>query len=297
MDRGTRTDWIADRALRGLIGGALVLPYAARVRAMGATTRRLLGPLAGYGARARANLAAIRPDLTEAERRRIADAALDNMGRTLIENYGWRDLRARLAATVPAGEGLAALAAARAEGRPVIFVTGHFGNYEAPRHVLTRMGHEIGGLYKPMGNPFFDAHYSRTMQDISGPVFAKGTGTIGFARHLRGGGMATLLFDVRDTTGTAIPFLGRPAWTSLAAAQFALRFDAELIPYFGRRRANGLDFDVDVEAPIPRSDPLEMTGEMTRRLEARIVADPGQWFWIHRRWQAPSRGRAVSARR
>ena len=69
---GTRTDWIADRAMRGLIAGAHGLPYPARVAAMGRLSRRAVAPLAGYRRRALANLALIWPDMPEARRRAIA---------------------------------------------------------------------------------------------------------------------------------------------------------------------------------------------------------------------------------
>ena len=289
MTEGSRQDWITDRVLRGLIGTAQALPYQRRVGMMGALTRRIIGPIAGYRKRSMANLTAIWPELDHAARRRIANAVNDNLGRTLIENYSANDLSRHLATTDASGAGLAPLELAREQGRPVIFVTGHFGNYEAPRHVLTRMGYTIGGLYKPMSNPYFNAHYAKTLQDISGPVFEKGSkGTMGFSRLLKSGGMATLLFDVADTSSETLPFLGKDAHTSQSAATLALRFNALLVPYFGTRR-NKTDFDVEVEAPIAHSDPKTMTAEMNARLERRVIADPGQWFWVHRRWKVSGR--------
>lgn len=299
--KGTTGDWIADRAMRGLIAAALALPYRWRVPAMGWIMAQLIAPLAGYRRRAMSHLAFAWPDMSLRDRRRLADAVSDNSGRTLIENYGTADLRARLADTVPTGPGLAALGQARAAGRTVIFVTAHYGNYEVPRHVLTARGYTIGGLYKRMRNPFFNAHYVRTMEGISGPVFEKGRrGTMGFARLLRGktgaGGMATILFDIYDHHGPEVDFLGHPAPTSTSAADLALRFDALLVPYFGIRQPNGLDFEVLIDTPIPHGDPVDMTRAMTRALEARIAADPGQWFWVHRRWKPGLRDRRRSAR-
>ena len=284
---GTRADWLQDRALRALIAGMNALPYATRIAAMGRIVAHGVGPLAGYRSRAMTHLAASYPDMSKADRRDLAIRVCDNFGRTLMENYANRDFAAHLRDTIPTGDGLSPLAEARAAGRPVIFVTGHFGNFEAPRHVLTRDGLTIGGLYRPMANAFVDSHYRETMTSWGGPVFAQGgRGTIGFARHIKGGGMGTLLFDVHVSRAPAIPFMGRPALTSLAAAEMALRFDALLVPYFGIRKPDGLSFNVVVEAPIPHADPLTMMTEATRRLEARIDRNPEQWFWVHRRWKA-----------
>ena len=280
------TDRLTNAALRGLIGAALALPYTWRVPLMGWVMARIIGPLAGYRRRAMRNLARIYPQMGPAARLKLARGVLDNAGRTIIENYSGTALARQLADAPISGGGLAAVAAARASGRPVIFVTAHFGNYEAPRHVLLARGYSVGGLYRPMSNPYFNSHYVRTMQGVSGPVFDKGPrGTMGFARFLRGGGMATILFDVHSEAGTMMPFLGEPAMTATSAAQFALRFDALLIPYYGIRQPDGLRFRIEVSDPIPPSDPVTMTRAMTAGLEAQIAANPAQWFWVHNRWK------------
>lgn len=277
--------WLQDRLVRGLIAAALALPYGFRIRAMGALMRRVVGPLAGYRRRALDNLALIWPDMALPERRAIADAALDNAGRALIENYSTVEFTRRAAGIVPKGPGLDALKAAEAQGRPVILVSGHFGNYEAARAALVARGHVIGGLYRPMSNRYFNAHYVRTMEAFGGPVFPQGrAGTAGFVRHLKSGGLLVLLFD-QHAVGAQISFLGHPAHTALSAAELALRYGADLIPFYATRQPDGLSFAVELEAPVPHSTAVEMTTALTRSLEARVRAHPGQWFWIHRRWK------------
>jgi KDO2-lipid IV(A) lauroyltransferase len=179
---------------------ARALPYERRVAFFGRLARGVAGPLGGYRARALANLARVRPDWPEALRREVAEACLDNFGRTVVENYSAAELRERLEDTPLTGDGPPHLEAARAEGRAVVFVTGHFGNHEAPRHVLDRMGFRVGGLYRRMRNPLVDRHYAGTVEGVSGPVFPRGRrGTAGFVRHLARGGMATVLFDLHVT--------------------------------------------------------------------------------------------------
>ena len=124
-------------------------------------------------------------------------------------------------------------------------------------------------------------------------AFAKGRrGNLGFVRHIAGGGMAMILFDLHDPAGVAIPFLGRPAMTATTAADLALRYDALLVPAFGIRRDDGLSFDCAIEEPIPHATAPAMMAEATARLERHVEAHPGQWFWVHRRWKA---GRGAAA--
>ena len=286
---GSLADRVADIALRGLIGSVKRLPYPMRVRFMGKALARGIAPLAGYLHRADTHLAMIYPDMPASARRQMARACCDNFGRTLIENYSWAEFGAHLADTQPIGPGLAALEQAARDKRPVLFATGHYGNHEAPRQVLTRMGYVIGGLYRPMQNAFFNAHYARTMTSWGGPVFEQGRqGTMGLVRHLRGGGMGTLLFDVA-AKGPAIPFLGKPAHTATSIAEIALRSDALVIPYYGIRQADGLSFEIILDTPVTPNTPEAMMLSLTRSLEGQIARQPAQWFWVHRRWK-PRKG-------
>lgn len=284
--KGSPTEWVIDRALRGLIGAALRIPYNTRVPFMGTALRSCIGPLAGYTKRAEANIALIYPNMPANERKLTAAKVCDNFGRTLIENYSWSEFSNRLASTVPMGDGLEVIAQAKADGRPVIFVTGHFGNHEAPRHVLTGMGYDIGGLYRPMTNSYFNKHYATTMTAWGGPVFEQGRrGTLGFARHLRNGGMGTLLFDVANSKGVPITFMGKKANTTTSAADLAIKLDALVVPYFGTRCTDGLTFEVEIQSQIQRGTPEQMMQDMTDRLTEKVMKHPNQWFWVHRRWK------------
>ena len=278
--------YLSNLVIVSLIGLALLLPYAMRVRFIGWVMQRIIGPLAGYQTRARAHLRLIWPGLPKAQINAIAAACLNNAGRTFIENYSGQTFAARLGNTPLQGKGVQALRQAAQSKKPVILVTGHYGNYEAVRAALAAQGFDVGGLYREMANPFFNAHYVKTMQAFGGPVFAQGRrGTAGFVRHLRSGGQLVLLFDQHVFGAPSFDFLGQPANTATSAADLALRYGAELIPFYGLRRADGLSFDLVLEAPVPHTDARTMTQALSDSLAARIKADPGQWFWVHRRWR------------
>ena len=278
--------YLTNAFIVGLIRLALVLPYKTRIAFVGWVVQHVIGPVAGYRARALDNLAMIWPQMPQERRAEIASKCLNNVGRSFIENYSARDFPKRMAKNTPTGAGVAALEKAAEQGKPVILVTGHYGNYEAMRACLVARGYDIGGLYRNMKNPYFNAHYVQTMEAFGGPVFPQGRrGTAGFVRHLKDGGQLVLLFDQHVFGAPALDFLGQPANTALSAAELALRYDALLIPFYGIRQADGVSFDTVLEAPVPHSDAVTMTQALNDSLTARIKADPEQWFWVHRRWR------------
>lgn len=282
----TASDRLVDRAFRVLLWCALRLPYAVRVPVAGWVISRLVAPLAGYTRRVRENLALVCPDLPKAEVRRLVRAVPDNVGRTTIELYSGKDFIDRIRDLPLTGPGAAALEAAHAEGRPVILATGHFGNYDVARGALVARGYSVGGLYKPMTNPLFNAHYVAAISEIGKPLFPRGPRGLGdMVRFLKSGGMLGIVMDQRMIHGIPATFFGARALTATSAADLALKYGADLIPIYGIRRPDGLNFDIHVEKPIPHSDAAPMTQAVNDNLEALVRQHMDQWFWIHRRWK------------
>lgn len=280
--------FLQDRAARAALGVAMALPYERRVPFMGAVMSRVAAPLAGWRSRVRDNLGLIFPEMPPAEVNRLCRAVPDNFGRSLIETYSAQEFTARVQDLPFQGAGVAALAEAKSAGRPVLLITGHYGNYEAPRAALTARGYPVGALYNPMSNGFFNDHYVAAMAKLGEPMLERSRrGMAEMIRFLRQGGMVGIVVDQYMRHGVPLNFLGRPAYTALSAAEMAVKFDALAIPIYGQRRADGLNFDIIVEKPIPHAPPEEMTQAMNDSLTARVTAHPEQWFWIHRRWKTP----------
>ncbi|MGH1413025.1 MAG: lysophospholipid acyltransferase family protein [Pelagimonas sp.] len=290
-------DRLSDFAIRGLIWTALRFPIKTRLKLVGALVRRIVGPLVGWDKRISENLDHVWPDLPDEQRAAICDQVLRNLGRAFIENYDVPEMLARGAKNSVSGPGLAHIEKAQAEGRPVLLVSGHFGSAECARCALVARGYQVGGLIRPMSNPFFHEHYAKNMRDICEPVFEQGRrGTMGLIKHIKEGGMAVLLFDLFDSAGEPIDFLGQPAPTLTSTADIALRTNALMVPFFGIRHDDLYGFDAVFEEPIEHGDPLEMMRAATRRLEARIEENPGQWLWVHRRWK-PKRQARIQRKR
>jgi Kdo2-lipid IVA lauroyltransferase/acyltransferase len=282
--------WLQDRFLRGLIWLLLRLPYSWRVPLCGWVLSRVIAPVAGYRRRVRQNLKLVLPDLPPDEVDRIARAVPDNVGRTVIEIYSGSEFIARAVGQPLTGGGVTALEEAHREKRPVILVTGHFGNYDASRAALIARGYRVGALYMPMANRYFNEHYVKAISGIGTPLFPRGrAGLSAMVRHLRSGGMLGMLVDQHMGHGEELTFFDRPALTALSAAELALKYNALLVPTYAVRRADGLSFDIIVEPPIPPGTPEAMTQALNDSLEALVRQHLDQWFWIHRRWKVRPR--------
>lgn len=285
----TLSNWLTDRVIRAAIAVMLWLPFDARRGVAGWLMTHVAAPLGGYRSRIRENLALIFPDLPEAEVRRMVARVPDNLGRSLIELYSARDFVARVRDEPLTGAGVEALAEAHRAGRPVMLVTGHIGNYDAIRAALITRGYRVGGLYRPMGNPFFNEHYVAAISAIGTPLFPRGRkGLADMVRFLRSGGMLGVVLDQHMGDGAPLTFMGHEALTALSSAELALRYDALVVPTYGIRRADG-GFDLIVEAPIPHSSAEEMTQRLNDSLEAQVRAHMDQWLWTHRRWKEVKR--------
>lgn len=272
--------------MRTLIWLLLRLPYTWRVPLCGWFLGRVFAPIAGYDRRIRENLARILPDLPEEEVKRLTRAVPNNVGRTVIEMYSGEDLIERAMKHPLSGPGLAALDKAVAEKRPIIVVSGHFGNHDAGRAALIRRGYPFGGLYLPMKNPYFNEHYVQAISKLGTPLFPRDKrGLSDMIRFLRGGGMLGLLIDQHMSHGARLSFFGHDAMTALSAAEMAIRYTAEVFPIYAIRLENGLDFRIVVEEPIPHGTPEAMTQALNDSLETLVRQHLDQWLWIHRRWK------------
>ena len=226
------------------------------------------------------------PQMPRAARARLGREMGRQMGQTLFEIYHDAEFQTRHHRFRVSGPGLGVLKAAQAAGRGAIIVSGHFGQWEAVRAVIKMHGMESGAVYRPNKNRHYERRLRAGIEAAGLPIFATGRrGTMALVRHLRGGGIVSILLDEKAPAGVPLPFLGHDAMTSLSAAELALKYDLPMIPAYGIRAGDRHSFDVVFEAPIPRGDPVTMTRAFNDSLSARIHANPDQWYWMLRRWE------------
>lgn len=262
------------------------LPFGLR-RALGAGMVRVLGPMSKRkSAIMRKNLARAFPELSDADRDRIARDVWGAIGAFNVELYSPRDLQRQLPQTQISGPGLDVMRQAYAEGRATLVVTGHFGQWEVIRLHLTKLGIPCGGMYKEHSNRFYSQFFADALRVYGTPIVPRGaSGTRELLRALRQGHPMAMLLDQPSPDAVLLPFFGRPARTAIAPAEIALKLDIPMIPVFAVRKPGGRGYDAVFEAPLARGAPEEMMTEFNARLEAQVRAHPGQWLWVYNRWK------------
>lgn len=276
-----RLEYSAYQAVLQTVGN---LPLSAAT-GFGAAVARFAGMHTSLRRRAARNLAYAMPELDDAERRQILVDMFDSLTRTTVE---FRYLR-RLMTDEDRIElvGLEHLEAARAAGKGAVLATGHYGNWEMVRLAFARHGWPPALIYRAFNNPLFDENAQKVMSVVDAPIFHKGRrGSLGLVRHVKEGGAALILTDQRFTGAPELPFFGRPAMTSLGAAEIAQSYGAALLAVRGERVGRCSRFRVIIESPlvtVNRSAEDVMT-EFNSRLEGWIRAKPSQYFWMHNRW-------------
>ena len=226
------------------------------------------------------------PKLTKNEKRKLIKKCLNNIGMTTFELLSPSGFKLAGQNATVKGPGVEILENAKSNSQPVILVSGHFGNYDVVRANLLAKGYEIGALYRPMSNPFFNATYLKNIAKIGLPLFARGSsGMSEMIKYLRSGKFIALLIDQHMANGEPLKFFGKTAYTATSAAKMALKYDALLVPFFVIRKEQKSSFDLYLEMPIKNSDPNTMTQEFNNLLEQRVRNNPEQWLWTHRRWK------------
>lgn len=180
-------------------------------------------------------------------------------------------------------------------GRPVILLSGHFGNWETSVTSFGVFGFQLGVVARALDNPYLDAWFERFRQSTGHTIINKGGARAAIEERLSQNQHVAILAD-QDAghRGIFVDFFGRPASTFPSVAQLALRHDALVLMGGGIRQAdNGshVRYEVSCEDVIDPRDyddenaVLEITQRFSAALENAVRRAPEQYFWVHRRWK------------
>ena len=303
MPLGQTLRYRAEAAAFFTLIGFFRLFGAERGSALGGWLGRNVFYRTGISKRARDNLAHAYPEKSDAEREAIIVEMWDNLGRTIAEyahlnKFKLKGDDPRLTVT-----GTEHSDAAIASGKGVIFISGHFANWEMMPFTAHQLGYESGEVYRPLNNPYVDRWMVRQRME-NGPAqqIAKGAqGTKRIFTLLRGGKSILLLADQKTNEGLPAPFFGREAMTTPAPAALALKLGAIILPA-SNERLGGARFRMTVHPPVEFTpsgdhdrDIHQLTIKITEAIEQMVRYRPSQWLWIHRRW--PKEGERIRSKR
>jgi KDO2-lipid IV(A) lauroyltransferase len=288
--RSQQFQWRLEAFGYDLLSGLIrALPIDA-ASGFGAWLFKTLGPLTSTHRIALRNLRLCFPEWDEADRQRMARAQWENCGRVLIEFF----ITDKIMADPTRVEviGLEKLEAIAASGRPTVFVSGHFANFEVMAAASRKVGIEGVLAYRGVNNPYIDARMRESRQRYGITLFApKGAkGGREMMSALQRGISVGILSDQKYYEGIMAPFFGHDVRTQHAPVRFAMRFGAHLQPGWVER-GKGARFRVYVAdailLPAEGGTPEDVEAgvrAINAFIESRIRARPWEYWWVHRRF-------------
>jgi KDO2-lipid IV(A) lauroyltransferase len=171
----------------------------------------------------------------------------------------------------------------------VVFVSGHFSNFELMAMEIEKAGINLAAIYRPLNNIFLNVLMEKIRKNyICKSQIKKGIGGIKELVKLNKEGYSTaLMIDQRVSEGIKSVFFNDEAYTTTIPAQLVKKFKIPVVPIF-IERINGIKFKMTVHKPISFSDndsTEDITVELNRILEEMILKNPKHWIWSHNRWK------------
>ena len=174
--------------------------------------------------------------------------------------------------------------------KQVIFVSGHFANFELMSMELTKRNIKLATIYRPLNNIFLNPlmEYLRKKYICRNQVQKGIRGLKETISYIKNGFNIALMVDQRLSEGIKSKFFGEDALTTTLPAQLVKRFNLEIVPIY-IRRLNNNNFEMEIIKPISFNKSLNTKEQITDRLnvliENLILRDPPQWIWTHNRWK------------
>jgi len=238
---------------------------------------------------AEVNIALCFPELSKTEQAALVNAHLRDIGLMMVEfALGWMGTDRAIARTPVTLEGIEHLETARALGKGVLLVGGHFSHLELCARLVSRHI-RIAGMYRRMDSAVFEWAVLRARLGYADAMFDKDD-IRGTVKYLRSGG--TLWYapdqDMRSKDNVFAPFFGVPAATITATHHLARLSGALVVPFFHRRRTDGRGYVLRLGAPLqdfPSTDAADDTARVNACIEQMVREAPEQYLWVHKRFK------------
>jgi len=247
----------------------------------------LIGPIFKSKDIITSNIKIFSKNLSESESKGIIDNMWRNYGMTFIEyiflDY-FRKNNNHMKIT-----GLNNIYEQIEGGKPVIFVSGHFANFELMSMEITKKNINLATIYRPLNNFFLNPlmEFLRKKYVCKNQIKKGINGVRESIEFIKKKHSIALMIDQRVSEGEKVSFFGKPSLTTTLPAQLALKYDLKIIPVFIERIKNDefkLEFQKEIN-PNNFKNKLELTKELNIILEKMISKNPNQWIWTHNRWK------------
>lgn len=246
-----------------------------------------------------ANLAIAFPDLDSTQRRQLHRAHLIEMIRLVLETGAvWHWSAERLVRHVPDVEGLDALRQAEQEGRGLLILSAHLGNWEILT-LFTSLQMPLAGLYRAPGNDRINRAITRSRERFGGQLIASGSPAMrGLLRQLKDGKAAGILVDQQPKQGEGVfvPFFGQPALTMTLAHRLAMKTGCAVFFAHSERLPRGRGWALGytrADEAFYDEKPQVALGAMHAWLEQAISDRPAQYLWRYKRFGLQPEGAAA----
>jgi len=236
------------------------------------------------------NLSRAFPDLNDDTKKKILKDMWNNYGKILVEYLFIKHFRSSKSfSNNIIVENRDELESIKKESKPVVFISGHFNNFELMAMYIEKSGIDLAAIYRPLNNKFLNPIMEKIRKKyICKKQFKKGmSGTKDVLRNFKNGTSVALMIDQRVSEGIRSNFFNELALTTTIPAQFVKKFDAEIVPiYIERFGDNKFKLKIYKRIRFSKNETLEtITLNLNKVLEKMIIKNPDQWIWTHNRWK------------
>ena len=229
------------------------------------------------------------PNINSKDLKKISRLMWNNYGRIFAEYVFIKSFRIGKLNSRISVEGQDILDEIKKNNQQVVFISGHFSNFELMAMHLEKTGIKLSAIYRPLNNIFLNIIMENIRKKyICKNQIKKGIGGIKKIIQLKKQNYSTaLMIDQRVSEGIKSNFFNSPALTTTIPAQLVKKFKIPVVPIF-IERVNNLNFKITIRNPVnfTNTDSIQkITDDLNKILETMILHKPEQWIWSHNRWK------------
>jgi len=256
---------------------------------LGASIVGKIGPFFRSKKTINKNLTIAFPQISDEKINFITKSMWENYGRILADYVFLKDFRKLKLKEYIRFNDNNILSTIKKKNKPVIFISGHFNNFELLAMHLEMKGINLAAIYRPLNNIFLN----KIMVNIRSSYICKKQIPKGIAgvktmvNLFKKNTSLALMIDQRVSQGSQIKFFNQSALTTTIPAQFVKKYQCLVVPVYVERK-NKNYFDLNIEKPFEfnQKDSIEfITQTLNLWLEEKIKNNPNQWIWTHNRWK------------